>query len=56
MNKQSPPNDSGGRMRARVWLWETQNAEDWHTRLIYLSPGPAAPTREGDRRSAEGRR
>lgn len=51
-----PPNDIGGLMRALVWLWETRGTEDWHNRLIYLSPGPAAPTREGDRRSTKRRR
>ncbi|MBL9136467.1 MAG: hypothetical protein JNK85_11390 [Verrucomicrobiales bacterium] len=51
-----PPNDIGGLMRALVWLWETRGTEDWHNRLIYLCPGPAAPNREGDRRSTEGKR
>jgi hypothetical protein len=51
-----PPNDIGGLMRALVWLWETRGTEDWHNRLIYLSPGPAALTRQRDQRSTEGRR
>ncbi|MBL9140123.1 MAG: hypothetical protein JNK85_29910 [Verrucomicrobiales bacterium] len=51
-----PTNDIGGLVRALVWLWETRGSEDWHNRLIYLSPGPAAPTLQGDRRSTEGRR
>lgn len=51
-----PPNDVGGLVRALVWLWETKGNENWRNRLVYLTPGPAIPTRKGKPRSSGGGR
>lgn len=32
------PSNFGGLVKAIVWLWETQNSNSWHNRVVYLQP------------------
>jgi hypothetical protein len=33
-----PPNNFGRLVRAIIWLWDTQNRENWQNRIVYLQP------------------
>ena len=32
------PNNFGALVRAIIWLWDTQNQENWQNRIVYLQP------------------
>lgn len=33
-----PPNNFGRLVRAIIWLWDTQNRENWQNRIVSLQP------------------
>jgi hypothetical protein len=33
-----PPNNFGKLVRAIIWLWNTQNRENWQNRIVYIQP------------------
>lgn len=33
-----PPHNFGRLVKAIIWLWDTQNRENWQNRIVYLQP------------------